>query len=184
MGEKSLVLGDAPDETMCGYARDLIINYLYEVYEFEAFKNYKPLIDKILPPIDKTIENVLGIVSKKKYTSITEADIEVMRPDMDDMTNSIAKYFGITNYRPYQDNREIDDFMLNLPIEDKIYRVEYGKHILRRLAKKYLPTEIAWRKVKVGGIIYPVNTKRGWLDKGEFNKEKYLEYQKEILYGK
>ena len=35
MGEKELVLGDGPDETMYGYARDIIINYLYKVYEFE-----------------------------------------------------------------------------------------------------------------------------------------------------
>src|SRR3990167_10726577 len=113
MGEEELVLGDGPDETMCGYARDLIFNYLYKIYDFEAFENYKPLIDKLL-------------LSKKATISL----MIDKNTDMDDMSNSIARYFGITNYRPYQDNKEIDDYMLNLPIEDKIKDVEFGKYAL------------------------------------------------------
>lgn len=179
MRETKLILGDGPDETMCGYARDLIINYLYKIYNYEAFKNYKPLIDKILPPIQEAISKSIGI--KTDLTSITEADIDLMRPDMDDMSNGIAEFFGITNHRPYQDNLEIDNFMLSLPEEEKICDVEFGKCLLRKLAAKYLPKEIAWRKVKIGGPVYPVNIMRGWLDKGEFDKTKYLEYQKECL---
>jgi asparagine synthetase B (glutamine-hydrolysing) len=180
LGEKDLVLGDGADETMCGYARDLIINYLYKVYEFEAFENYHPMIDKLLPPMDKAIELVTG---KKPLVgeTITDVDMRAMRPDMDDMANGIAKRFGITNHRPYQDNIELDEFMLYLPEEYKINNVEYGKYLLRLVASDYLPEEIAWRKVKVGGIVYPVNIKRNWLDKGEFNKERYLDYQKNIL---
>jgi asparagine synthetase B (glutamine-hydrolysing) len=181
MGEKEIVLGDGPDETMCGYARDLIINYLYEVYEFEAFENYKPLIDKILPPIEKAISAVLGKEVNPLFT-ITEADKELMRPDMDDMSNGIAKHFGITNLRPYQDNKELDDYMLNLPLKDKIYKTEYGKYALRKIAEKYLPEEIAWQKKKVGGPVYPVNIKQGWeITDGEFGKKSYLEYQRWIL---
>ena len=45
MGETELVLGDGPDETMCGYARDLIFHKLYELYRLEAFENYKGLIN-------------------------------------------------------------------------------------------------------------------------------------------
>jgi hypothetical protein len=103
---------------------------------------------------------------------------------MDDMTNGIAKYFGITNHRPYQDNKEIDDFMFNLPEKEKIYKVEYGKYALRKVAERYLPYYIAWRKVKVGGPVYPVNVLRGWMENGEFDKTRYLKYQSDILYGK
>lgn len=179
MGETQLILGDGPDETMCGYARDLIINYLYKVYEFEAFANYKPLIDKILPLISETISRIIG--KETDETSIIQADINLMRPDMDNMSNGIAKHFGIINHRPYQDNKELDDYMRDLPIEAKIYEVEYGKYILRRIAEKYLPKEIAWRKKKVGGPVYPVNVKKGWLEKGEFDKTEYLKYQEQFL---
>lgn len=180
MGETELVLGDGPDEVMYGYARDLIINYLYKVYDFEAFKPYGPLIDKILPSINMTIQRVTN--TKTNHTSITAADIDLMRPDMDDMSNRIAEHFGITNHRPYQDNTEIDDFMLALPIEEKIHKVEFGKYALRKIAAKYLPKDIAWRKVKRGGPVYPVNIKRGWIDTdGEFGKTEYIKFQQNIL---
>ena len=39
----------------------------------------------------------------------------------------------------------------------------------------------AWRKVKRGGPVYPVNIMRGWMDKGEFDKTEYLKYQEQIL---
>ena len=181
MGVKDLVLGDGPDETMCGYARDLIINYLYKIYDYEAFKNYKFLIDKILPNISNAIARVINYQALD-YSSIMEADIEVMRPDMDDMSNGIAKYFGITNHRPYQDNKEIDDFMRDLPIEEKIKDVEYGKYALRLVAEKYLPKEIVWRKEKVGGPLYSPNMKMGWFaDEEEYGKKAWVMYQRQCL---
>ena len=180
MGEKNLVLGDGPDETMCGYARDLIFNYLYNVYNFEAFENYKPLIDKLLKPKSEAILEITGKVAD----NLIEADI-LMRTDMDDMSNAIAKHFGITNHRPYQDNPEMDDFMKNLPLKEKIKDVEFGKFALRKIANLYLPHEIAFRKKKVGGPVYPVNIKKGWLETdGEFGKTSWLKYQQDILNAK
>lgn len=179
MGVKEIVLGDGPDETMCGYARDLIINYLYKVYDLEAFKNYKPLIDKILPSINVAISR--AIEKETDYTNIVKAEIELKRPDMDDMSDRIAKYFGITNHRPYQDNKELDDYMRDLPIDEKIDGVEYGKYALRKIAEKYLPHKIAWRKEKVG-MFYPVNKIKGW-DKteGNYGKKQWMEYQSKLL---
>jgi asparagine synthetase B (glutamine-hydrolysing) len=178
MGEKELVLGDGPDETMFGYARDLIITYLYKVYDFEAFENYKPLIDKLLPPKNEAIQLVTGL---KGFTDVLAASI-AMRKDMDDMSNGIAAHFGIRNVRPYQDNPYMDDFMRNLPITEKIFGEQIGKYALRKIAAKHLPEDVAWRKKKVGGPVYPVNLLRGWkfLD-GEFGKVQYIEYQNRIL---
>ena len=177
--EEKIVLGDGPDETMCGYARDLIFDYLYNIYNFEAFENYHGLIDKILLPPEVAMEKVIG--KKVVQEDMTDVDIQLMRPDMDDMSNGIAKHFGITNLRPYQDNKEIDDFMYHLPQEMKIRQVEYGKYALRKVAEKYLPKEIVWRKKKVGGPVYPVNIMRGWMENGEFDKKKWLDYQCKIL---
>lgn len=176
MGEREVVLGDGPDETMCGYARDLIIEYLYKVYDFEAFEHYKPLLDKILPKKSEAIRLATGL---EGFDDIVLANI-AMRKDMDDMSDGIAKYFGIKNIRPYQDNATLDNFMRQIPMKDKIYG-EYGKYALRRVAEKYLPYEVAWRKKKVGGPVYPVNLLRGWMEKGEFDKTEYLKYQAKFL---
>jgi len=183
-GVKDVVLGDGPDETMCGYARDLILRYLYKVYDFEAFENYRPMIDKILPPLNEALERVTGkpvAPCLNDIHSIVATDIDMMRPDMDDMSNRIAAIFGITNHRPYQDDTELDNFMRNLPEVEKI-RGEFGKYALREIAAKYLPKEIAWRKKKVGGPIYPVNQIKGWdATEGNFGKGKWLQYQQSIL---
>jgi asparagine synthetase B (glutamine-hydrolysing) len=174
MGETELVLGDGPDETMHGYARDLIVHHLYTIYEIEAFSNYHELLHKVLPPLHKVIKKLTGFNVK----TMLEADL-LMRKDMDDMSDGIAGIFGIKNVRPYQDNKELDNYMRDLPIEQKI-QGEYGKWALRQILAQYLP-EIADRKVKVGGPVYPVNTLKGWLDDGEFSKTKWLEYQKSLL---
>ena len=177
MNVTEIILGDGPDETMHGYARDLILNYLYKIYDFEAFENYKGLIDKILPKISDAIEATTGLTG---FEDTVMADI-AMRRDMDGMSNGIAKYFGIKNIRPYQDDLELDNFMKNLPMKEKVHKVEYGKHALRKIAKKYLPKEVAWRKKKVGGPVYPVNLLKGWMDDGEFGKKHWLEYQEKLL---
>lgn len=180
MGEKEVVLGDGPDETMCGYARDLIINYLYSIYGYEAFKNYKLMIDKLLLAKDVGISLCINQYTNEK--DVSAVNIKIMRPDMDDMSNGIAKHFGITNHRPYQDNKEIDDYMFKLPMSEKIWQVEYGKYALRKIADKYLPKEIAWRKEKVGGPLYSPNFKMNWFaTEGEYGKKKWMNYQKEIL---
>lgn len=178
MGETELILGDGPDETMCGYGRDLIIHYLYDLYEWEALKNYKPLLDKILPKKSEAIKALTGLDG---FVDIVSADI-AMRKDMDDMSNSIAAHFGIKNIRPYQDNPKLDDYMRDLPMTDKIAG-EYGKVALRKILSKYVSREVAWRKKKVGGPVYPVNLLRGWMTNGEFDKAEYLNYQQQILNG-
>jgi asparagine synthetase B (glutamine-hydrolysing) len=179
MGEDEVVLGDGPDETMCGYARDLIITYLYDIYKFEAFEHYKPLIDKILPRKSDAISKATNLDG---FVDVCTADI-AMRKDMDDMSNGIARYFSMTNIRPYQDDADLDAYMMNLPMSEKINAVEYGKFALRKIASQYLPPEIAWRKKKVGGPVFPVNILRGWTTiDGEYGKSQYMSYQARLLY--
>lgn len=176
MGETEVILGDGPDETMAGYARDIIIDYLYKIYEFEAFQEYKELIGRILPSKLQAIERTTGL---QGFNTVLAANIE-KRKEMDDMSDGIARSFGIKNIRPYQDSQELDDFIKNLPMEEKIHG-EFGKYALRKIAAKYLPKSVAWRKKKMGGPVYPVNKVKGWMEDGEFGKKRWLQYQKEIL---
>lgn len=185
MGEKSVVIADGPDESMSGYARNLIVKYLYNVYDFEAFKPYKQTIDKILPSFEEAYKRVSGIENspKGKYKGIVQymnrIDMEYKRPEMDLMGIAFAKHFGIKVYKPYE-TPEIDEFMFNLPDEYKIDADQYGKYLLRLVASKYLPAEIAWRKVKRGGPIFPVNKIMKW-NVPEFDKEDWIRFQREVL---
>ncbi len=189
MGLNTIVVGDGPDESMCGYTRHLIMDYLYNIYGFEAFYHYRPTIDKILGNfeqiyanlIGKTISEVKPIMDRHKsfLRKMCATDMELMRPDMDEMGNKLAQSFGLQVYRPYQ-YPEIDEFMFNLPDEDKIHNVEYGKYLLRLIAADYLPEEVAWRKQKIGGPLVPMNKLLG-INESEFSKEGYMSYQERIL---
>jgi asparagine synthetase B (glutamine-hydrolysing) len=192
-GITDVVVGDGPDESMCCYTRHLILGYVYGVYEMEVFKQYEGMVDKLLefPPF--AYSRMIGkptylvepifyeIVNQGKnfYDFMCKTDMLLMRPDMDDMSDGIARHFGITIHRPYQ-VAIVDEFMFNLPKELKVKNNEFGKYLLRKLAAHLLPPEIAWRLQKIGGPVVPVNEIKGW-DLDPFDKSKYLQYQKEIL---
>ena len=195
LGVKEVVLGDGPDESMCGYARNIMMKYLYyDLFDEPAFEGYGPMLGRVLKPfeeayaqaIDKDVNAVTRLfnkaarMNKSAIDCMCYIDMQICRKDMDDMSNGIAKFFGIKNIRPYQDNPEIDNYMFNLPLEDKI-EGQYGKFLLRKIASKYLPDEIAWRVRKVGGPVYPVNRMKHWMKYGEFDKRIYLRYQERIL---
>jgi asparagine synthetase B (glutamine-hydrolysing) len=194
-GIKDITCGDGPDETMCGYTRQLIMWYLYNAYLMEAFEQYHGMIGKVLLPPDIMYAKLIGkdqeVVCKifednyKKGGNLLDSmclvDMALMRPDMDDMSNKLASLFGITIHRPYQDT-SIDDIMFRLRPEEKVTGFEYGKYLLREVAADLLPGRIAWRRQKIGGPVIPVNEIKGWkLD--PFDKSMYLQYQEDILNG-
>lgn len=191
MGVDKVILADGPDETMSGYARNMIMYHLYGVKNYDAFRNYGPLIDRVLPPPHETyaamtgqpVEEVRGLMKNNSLIKgMNMVDMVLMRNDMDDMSNGIARLFGITNIRPYQDNTNFDIWQYNLPDEAKIHNTEFGKYALRLIAQRRIPHDLAWRKTKVGGPVWPVNLQAGW-DKteGEFGKAHWLRYQADIL---
>lgn len=189
MGVKDVVVGDGPDETMCGYTRHLIMAYLYGSYDIESFKHYEPTIAKLLPPpsvayaklIGKDHSEIKSYYHDDLLDFMCRVDMDIMRPDMMDMSHGLAKHFGIKIHAPYE-SKVIDNYMMSLPDEEKIDTDEwYGKYLLRDLAGELIPSDIAWRKHKIGGPVVPVNEIKGWKDVGPFSKERYLEWQREIL---
>ena len=191
--ETDLVLGDGPDESMCGYTRHLIMAYLYNVYNFDAFKDYAYTIDKTLLQWQEVYADVARTdILWRELTSsfvpidfliqeMCSLDMEKKRPEMNIMADKLGEHFGIKVHRPYE-TKEVDEFMFNLPPELKIHKVEYGKYALRLIAEKYLPKEIAWQKHKVGGPVYPVNLKMGYnKTEGEFGKCEWLKWQRKVL---
>lgn len=194
-GITDVVCGDGPDETMCGYTRHLIMWYLYNSYSLEAFSEYKGMIGKLLETVQVSYSKLINkdflTVSKifletslnggNLLDCMCATDMRLMRPDMDDMSDSIARIFEIKIHRPYQESA-IDSLMFHLPPELKIKDFEYGKYLLRQVADEVLPKHIAWRKQKIGGPLVPVNKIKGW-DLEPFDKSMYLKYQEDILNG-
>lgn len=187
-GITGLIVGDGPDESMCGYTRHLIMDYLYGSFVLEPFKQYNPTIAKVLPSPQEAYAKIIGkdevVVSSLMNTGtlvndMCSVDMKLMRPDMTIMTNKLAGHFGITIHRPYE-TPEVDEFMFNLPKQDKIH-YPWGKFLLRKIAVKHLPEEVAWKVQKVGGPLCPVNQLMGWDNVGEFDKTRYLSWQKEVL---
>lgn len=188
VGITDLVVGDGPDESMCGYTRHLIMDYLYSSFVLEPFKQYNPTIAKVLPSPQEAYAKIIGkdevIVSSLMNTGtlvndMCNVDMKLMRPDMTIMTNKLAEHFGITIHRPYE-TPEVDEFMFGLPKQDKIH-YPWGKFLLRKIVAKYLPEDIAWKVQKVGGPLCPVNQLMGWNNIGEFDKSRYLKFQEQVL---
>ncbi len=182
-----LIVGDGPDESMCGYTRHLIMYHLYGTYVLTPFKEYGPTISKILPSPPEAYAKMISkdetIVSSLMNTGtltndMCNVDMKLMRADMTIMTNKLAGHFGITIHQPYE-TKEIDQFMFNLPKKDKI-RYPFGKFLLRKIAEKYLSPKIAWNPHKIGGPLVPINQLMGW-NVPEFDKSIYMKFQEEIL---
>jgi asparagine synthetase B (glutamine-hydrolysing) len=186
-GITDLIVGDGPDESMCGYTRHLIMDHLYGSYVLTPFKEYSPTISKILPTPQEAYSRLIGkdevIVSSLMNTGtlvkdMCNVDMKLMRPDMSIMTNKLAGSFGITIHRPYEEP-EIDNMMFNLEKKDKIH-YPWGKFLLRKISEKYLPESVTWNTHKIGGPLVPVNKLMGW-NTEEFDKSMYLRFQKEVL---
>ena len=122
--------------------------------------------EEIAPHWDK-YEN---LVSKMGYTDLQVRGIE-------DMELALAKHFGVNLLYPYM-TEEIAEFCFALPDDLKV-RDFTTKWLWKKIAEKYLPKAVVWRKNKMGGPVAPVSH---WLEHPErpFDKEPYLKLQEEV----
>jgi len=187
-GFDSLVFGDGPDESMCGYIRCVFLDHIYNApRNIPTFSYYQGHFDKLPPPweiyaktMDRDPEEIRVLMEGESLIrGMGRVEMTLTRADVGGICDIFGEHFGIRILRPYMEP-EVDRFMFELPDEMKIHN-HWGKYLLRRVAAGYLPKKIVWRRRKMGGPVYPVNVLQGWLEKGEFNKDRYLEYQREIL---
>ncbi|MEX1061906.1 MAG: asparagine synthase C-terminal domain-containing protein [Patescibacteria group bacterium] len=188
-GFESLVFGDGPDESMCGYVRCIMMDHIYNAPKaVETFTPYESLFVKALPwpwetyakALDRPLYQVRPLmVWEPLLRGICKVEMSLTRLDVGGICDIFGNHFGIRILRPYM-AAEVDEFMFNLPDDCKI-RDHWGKYLLRRVAARYVPLKVVWRRRKMGGPVYPVNRLQGWMEKGEFDKTRYRKYQKEIL---
>jgi len=192
-GITTLLSGEGPDEYFGGYARYIIFKKYWELRdqcaELPELANYKSMVDKSMGTKGQLYKKMIDYpVSAEeldaswdtKASDITNlGKIDLRYSGIEDMEQALAKHFGITLLYPYM-TPEIEEFAWPLHDELKVHGA-ITKYIFKRVAENYIPYDVVWRKNKMGGPVFPVNTVMGWLDKGEFDKTKYLEYQRQCL---
>ena len=174
---KTMILGEGGDELFGGYARYLILKHIFELYGKPELQNYCPMLDSAFKGLHSKLVGI-ELPDSKNIQEVMDIEYSQTLPDIIYMENKLAEYFGVKLYRPFM-SKNIREFANKLPMEFKI-KNSTTKWIVRKLAKKYLPKEIIERKQKMG-FVAPINLWMGWMDKGEFNKEKYLAFQNEII---
>lgn len=189
MGITHLLSGEGPDEYLGGYTSYSIITHEQRLYAQEEFKNYKSLLDRYLGTPKERLAKILNkpvedlnphwdkyenLLSKIGYTDLQIRGIE-------EMELALSKGHGINLVYPYM-TPEVAEFCFT-KIPDK-YKIKgfTTKYIEKKIAEKYIPKEVVWRKNKMGGPVAPVGL---WLNpENEFDKTKYLELQRDICQKK
>lgn len=181
-GLSVLLSGEGADELFAGYHQHL------SYYKRELLKNI-PFIRYILntinhkgklPSIRAMVNNMNRIQDSLSYVS-NKVERQTLSYILKDLqyylvpilrrTDRMSMGAGIEMRVPYLDNRLID-FSLNLPLQHRLNYFQ-GKKLLKKVAERYLPKEIIYRK-KMG---FPLPVEE-WLGKDEFKKLMYSSWVK------
>ena len=186
LGYDNILSAEGPDEYLGGYASYLLLMNEQRLYDQPELKNYTSLINRYIGTPQERLARVMDIDLKKVkkhwgnykhlLSNIGKADLELR--GIEDMEKDLAKHFGVKIHYPYM-VKEIEDFCFKKVPDDMKIRGFTTKWILRKIAEKYLPKSVIWRKNKMGGPIAPVGK---WLgEKEEFSKDKYMKLQNQCL---
>ena len=183
---KTIVSGEGPDEYLGGYSSYNFITHEQELYNQPELQNYHPALDKYLGSSMERFARILKVDSKKlkpywgKYKNLLSkmgyADLKLR--GIEEMELALAKGHGIKLLYPYM-NKEIEKFCFEEVPDSLKIKGFTTKYLERKVAEKYLPKKVVWRKNKMGGPVAPIGL---WLgEKDEFSKDKYLKLQDEII---
>jgi len=106
------------------------------------------IINKKYSEITEGIKFEKRISNSIKKTSLQS--IENILPSLLRYEDRNSMAFSIESRVPFLDHRLVE-FCINIPDEMKIHK-GWTKYILRKASEKYLPSEITWRKEKLGFV--------------------------------
>ena len=186
MGYENVLSGEGPDEYLGGYPSYSFILQEQKLYEVEELKNYTSALDSYLGSPEERFSKILGVPVNevKKYwgkyknllSKMGYADLNLRK--IEEMELALAEGFGVNLIYPYINKSMAKLCFEGIPDELKIKGFT-TKYILKKVAEKYLPKSVVWRKNKMGGPVAPIGL---WLkEKNEFSKDKYIAEQYKLL---
>lgn len=185
-GITTIVSGEGPDEYLGGYASYSFITNEQKMYDQPELQNYKSALDSYLGSPMERFAKIIKVDPSKlkpywgKYKNLLSkmgyADLKLR--GIEEMELALAKGFGIKLLYPYM-SKKIEKFCFEEVPDSMKIKGFITKWIERKIAEKYLPKKVVWRKNKMGGPVAPVGL---WLgEQDEFTKDKYLKLQDAII---
>jgi asparagine synthase (glutamine-hydrolysing) len=190
-----VMTGEGADEAFAGYHRYHLLNHDEQIRKLEAMQEYDYLINRYYgSPVDrysrlvnrcdniydaevlKYLNETIGFYFEKAGRDVIHAmglnDFYSTMQVLLQMSDRINMAFSVENRSPYLDYRLLQ-YAFSMPSK---YKINEGvtKWIIKKIARKFIPHEIADR-IDKRGFSAPVNIWFGWDQNGKYNRSAYRE---------
>lgn len=185
--------GDGADEIFSGYHRYHLLHHDEQIKHLKALKEYSYLINRYYGSAVERYARIINRCENRYNTEVTKYLEEIVQyyflkmnydyihsmgvtdfyTSMQELLlfgDRINMAFSVENRSPFLDHRLVQ-FAFSMPSK---YKIKNGvtKWILKRIAKKFIPKEIAERLDK-RGFSAPVNHWFGWGKNGKYDRSDY-----------
>lgn len=192
---KVVLSGDGADELFSGYHRYHLLYHDEQIKKLKALERYDYLINRYYGSVVERYARLLNR-SPNRYDSRVSAYLEEMvgryfskinndyihgmgmtdfyttMQELLQFADRMNMAFGVENRSPFLDWRLIQ-FAFSMPSKYKIHN-GVTKWILKKVAKKFIPIEIADR-VDKRGFSAPINRWFGWGKNGKYDRSNFKE---------
>lgn len=190
---KVVLSGDGADEIFSGYHRYHLLHHDEQIKQLKALEEYSYLINryygspavryanlvnrcenrynrKVQQYLEETIQYYFSKMNNDHIHAMGITDFYTTMQELLQFADRLNMAFSIENRSPFLDYRLIQ-FVFSMPSKYKI-RGGISKWILKRIARKFIPKEIAER-VDKRGFSAPVNHWFGWGKHGIYDRSDY-----------
>jgi len=190
---KVILSGDGADEIFSGYHRYHLLEHDEKIKQLKALERYSYLVDryygsaveryakivnrcenrynkKVIKFLERNIESYFSRMRYDYIHAMGVTDFYTTMQELLQFADRVNMAFGIENRSPFLDFRLVQ-FAFSMPSKYKI-RDGVTKWIIKRIAKKFIPKEIADRLDKIG-FSAPVNSWFGWGQNGKYDRSEY-----------